>query len=81
MRTRRSPKNQNKLFRALGVPSKADFALMQTAPALLAVAKRARAELCAMHSHFYPSCDGGCPADDITMALAEVIARAEGRKP
>jgi hypothetical protein len=35
MRTRRSPSNQDRLFRQLGTPSKAEFALIQAGPALL----------------------------------------------
>ena len=57
--------------------TKANARLIASAPELLRAAKRARIELRAMHSHFYPSCKGDCPADDIETQLVAVIHNAE----
>lgn len=85
-RTRRSPRNQERLWRQLGrePATPADGAsgdllksACQTIP--VALAKRAMAELEAMHGCLYAMCDGGCPADEIVRALAVAIAEAEGR--
>lgn len=69
MRTRRSPRNQDRLFKAL-FKTDVNGDLLQAAIA-------ARAELSAMHGYMYPKCDGGCPADAILQQLAQAITQAE----
>lgn len=71
MRTRRSPRNQNRLFKALfKVDVNGD---------LLKAAKAARDELRAVHSHHYPKCREGCPTHEILGQLDRAIDQAESK--
>jgi hypothetical protein len=60
MRTRRSPRNQDRLFKALGRETRADFALRSAAPQLLEACKLAQLHLSDLHQMFYRGCDAKC---------------------
>lgn len=74
MRTRRSPRNQQILWRALGKQGarSEDFTAR-----LVALAKQAKEELESIHHQAYPDCAGGCPAEEIIRELQEAIEQAE----
>lgn len=74
MHTRRSPNNQERLFK-----------LLFKHPALTARIQEARecqAELASLHAALYPECDGeGCPAGVYLAALEAAIQQASATQP
>ena len=53
--------------------------LEDTNKALLSSLKECVMELRQLHTHHYPKCEGGCPAEVYLARANEVIARAEGK--
>ena len=73
MNTRRSPRNQARLFTAL-------FKL----PSLTKTINEAREcveTLTRLHDTHYPECEGGCPASSYLHALSTAIRQATAPRP
>ena len=73
MKTRRSPKNQEALFKNLF-----KHGLDRT---LLAQCKEARKRLAEAHTKAQPDCRSGCPSLAYVAALDSAISQAEAPKP
>lgn len=72
MRTRRSPKNQDRLFKAL---------FQQQLGPTIKEAQECRTTLANLHQGLYPECDGGCPSEEYLTALDAAVRQAQAKRP